>query len=206
FLEAQWAAGLRVGHALGTLDECVRVATADLTVMSALLEARPLVASPEEAAELADAVSAERIWPAREFFNAKREEFRLRHARFGDTADNLEPNIKEGPGGLRDIHTLRWMARRMFGTRDIESLIPLGHLGVDEYSALEREWRVLSRLRYGLHLVAGKREERLRFDYQKLLAARLQHVDEADNLAVEQMMQQFYRSAAILLRIGDRLL
>ncbi|MCA0394566.1 MAG: [protein-PII] uridylyltransferase, partial [Proteobacteria bacterium] len=200
-----WDAGLPVGHAVRTLAECTQAAD-DLTVMTALLEARPLVASPEMAMRLADAVSADKVWPAREFFHAKREELRQRHARFGDTADNLEPNIKEGPGGLRDIHTLRWMARRTFGTRDIESLIPLGHLGVDEYAALEREWRVLSRLRYGLHLVANKREERLRFDYQKMLAARLQHIEDADNAAVEQMMQGFYRSAAIVLRIGDRLL
>ena len=201
-----WDAGLPVGHAVRTLGECTQAAAGDLTVMTALLEARPLVATPDMAAELAAAVSADRVWPAREFFHAKRDELVRRHARFGDTADNLEPNIKEGPGGLRDLHTLRWMARRMFGTRDIESLIPLGHVGVDEYAALEREWRLLSRLRYGLHLVAGKREERLRFDYQKALAARLQHVDDVDNLAVEQMMQGFYRSAAIVLRIGDRLL
>ena len=201
-----WDAGLPVGHAVRTLAECTAAAGDDLTVVTALIEARPLVATPERAATLAEAVGVDKVWPAREFFHAKREELRQRHARFGDTADNLEPNIKEGPGGLRDIHTLRWMARRVFGTRDIESLIPLGHLGVDEYAALEREWRVLSRLRYGLHLVANKREERLRFDYQKMLAARLQHIPDADTDAVEQMMQGFYRSAAILLRIGDRLL
>jgi [protein-PII] uridylyltransferase len=201
-----WDAGLPVGHAVRTLGECTRAAAEDLTVMTSLIEARPLVATPEMAARLEDAISVERVWPAGEFFAAKREELRQRHARFGDTADNLEPNIKEGPGGLRDIQTLRWMARRVFGTRDIESLIPLGHLGLDEYSALEREWRVLARLRYGLHLVARKREERLRFDYQKALAARLQHVEDADNDRVERMMQEFYRSAAIVLRIGERLL
>ncbi len=201
-----WDAGLPVGHAVRTLDQCTQAAADDLTVMTSLIEARPLVATPEMAVRLEQAVAVDRVWPAREFFYAKREELRQRHARFGDTADNLEPNIKEGPGGLRDIHTLRWMARRVFGTRDIESLIPLGHLGLDEYSALEREWAVLSRLRYGLHLVAGKREERLRFDYQKALAARLQHIEDADNAAVERMMQGFYRSAAILLRIGERLL
>src|SRR5690606_34697069 len=201
-----WDAGLPVGHAVRTLAECTQAAADDITVMTSLIEARPLVATPEMAARLEEAVSVERVWPAREFFYAKRQELRERHARFGDAADNLEPNIKEGPGGLRDVHTLRWMARRVFGTRDIESLIPLGHLGLDEYSALEREWRLLSRLRYGLHLVAGKREERLRFDYQKTLAARLQHLEDADNVVVERMMQGFYRSAAILLRIGERLL
>ena len=89
---------------------------------------------------------------------------------------------------------------------DLESLVALGQLGADEHATLERERRALSRLRFGLHLVAGKREERLRFDHQKLLAARLGHVDTADNLAVEQMMQGFYRSAALVLRIGERLL
>ncbi|HRO28151.1 MAG TPA: [protein-PII] uridylyltransferase, partial [Luteimonas sp.] len=201
-----WDAGLPVGHAVRTLAECTQAAADDITVMTAMLEARPLVASPEMAAQLAEAVAVDKVWPAREFFHAKREELRQRHARFGDTADNLEPNIKEGPGGLRDIHTLRWMARRVFGTRDIESLIPLGHVGVDEYAALERDWRLLSTLRYGLHLVAGKREERLRFDHQKTLAARLQHIEDADTAAVERMMQEFYRAAAIVLRVGERLL
>ena len=82
----------------------------------------------------------------------------------------------------------------------------LGHLGPDEAIALERERRVLCRLRYGLHLVAGRREERLRFDYQKLLAARLGYDDDSDSLGVEKMMQGFYRSAAIVRRINDRLL
>ena len=85
---------------------------------------------------------------------AKREELRLRHARFGDTSENLEPNIKDGPGGLRDLHTLGWMALRTFGVRELEPLIGLGHLGPDEAAALARERRALGRLRYGLHPVS----------------------------------------------------
>ncbi|MEO6263983.1 MAG: [protein-PII] uridylyltransferase, partial [Luteimonas sp.] len=108
--------------------------------------------------------------------------------------------------GLRDMQTLRWMALRVLGARALEPLVALGQLGADEFATLERERRALSRLRFGLHLVAGKREERLRFDHQKTLAARLGHVDDADNLAVEQMMQGFYRSAALVLRINERLL
>ena len=95
---------------------------------------------------------------------------------------------------------------RVLGAHDLERLVALGQLGSDEFATLERERRALSRLRFGLHLVAGKREERLRFDHQKTLAARLGHVDNADNLAVEQMMQGFYRSAALVWRINDRLL
>src|SRR5688572_31615707 len=171
-----------------------------------MLELRTLAGDAAAREALAAALSPRHLWPPAAYFEAKREEQRTRHARFGDTADNLEPNLKEGPGGLRDVQTLRWMALRVLGARDLEQLIALGQLGGDEFATLERERRTLSRLRFGLHLVAGKREERLRFDHQKTLAARLGHVDNADNLAVEQMMQGFYRSAALVWRINDRLL
>jgi [protein-PII] uridylyltransferase len=200
-----WDARLPVGHAVRSVAECTQAAE-DVTVMTALLEARPLVADAGRIAALADAISPAKVWPPREFFRAKREEQARRHARFGDTSDNLEPNLKEGPGGLRDLQTLRWMALRIFGVRGLEALVPLGQIGIDENATLEREGRLLVKLRFGLHLVAGRAEERLRFDYQEALAARLGHRGDADNLAVEQMMQQFYRSAALVQRINDRLL
>ena len=205
FFAVLWDAGLPVGHAVRSLAQCTEAA-ADITVLTAMVEARPLVADAATQVALQTAIAPSLVWPPQVFFEAKREELRARHARFGDTADNLEPNLKQGPGGLRDVQTLRWMALRIIGTGNVESLMALGQLGADEHATLERERRALSRLRFGLHLVAGKREERLSFDYQKLLAARLGHVDDADNLAVEQMMQGFYRSAALVLRIGDRLL
>jgi [protein-PII] uridylyltransferase len=206
FFALLWDAGLPVGHAVRSAEECTSAAGEDITVLTALSEARPLVADEHDLRTLLKAIDSATVWPPREYFRAKREEQRVRHARFGDTADNLEPNLKEGPGGLRDIQTLRWMALRVLGARDPQGLIALGQLGADEYATLERERRALARLRYGLHLVANRREERLRFDHQKSLAARLGHVDTADNLAVEQMMQGFYRSAAVVLRINDRLL
>ena len=206
FFALLWDAGLPVGHAVRSLAESTVAARDDITILTSLLEARPLAATEGDAARLAAAASPDLTWPPRDYFFAKREEQRQRHARFGDTSDNLEPNLKEGPGGLRDLQTLRWMALRVSGTHDLESLVALGQLGADEYATLNRERRALARLRYGLHLVARKREERLRFDHQKSLAARLGHADDADNLAVEQMMQGFYRSAALVLRVGDRLL
>ncbi|QWF18778.1 [protein-PII] uridylyltransferase [Lysobacter capsici] len=205
FFASLWDAGLPVGHAVRSAAQCTEAAS-DLTVLTAMLEARPIVADAVAQMALQVAVSPSQVWPARDFFIAKRDELRQRHARYGDTADNLEPNLKEGPGGMRDVQTLHWMALRIIGTSDLESLVSIGQLGQDELTSLERERRALSRLRFGLHLVARKREERLRFDYQKLLAERLGHVDNADNLAVEQMMQGFYRSAALVLRIGERLL
>jgi [protein-PII] uridylyltransferase len=201
-----WDAGLPVGHAVRSAWQCTEAARADITVLTALSEARPLHADDVAVAQLAAAIDPALAWPARDYFIAKREEQRQRHARFDDTSDNLEPNLKEGPGGLRDVQTLRWMALRMLGARGLEPLVALGQLGADEHATVERERRALSRLRFGLHLVAGKREERLRFDHQKTLAARLGHVDAPGSLAVEQMMQGFYRSAALVLRINERLL
>ena len=98
------------------------------------------------------------------------------------------------------------MALRSFGVRELEPLTGLGHVGADEAAALARERRALGRLRYGLHLVARRAEERLRFDYQRSLAERLGFVDDAETLGVEKMMQCFYRSAAIVRRVSERLL
>jgi [protein-PII] uridylyltransferase len=206
FIASLWDAGLPAGHAVRSTEQCTQAAKADITVLTALLEARPLIAGGDAIAQLVASIAPEATWPPHEYFLAKREEQRLRHARFDDTSDNLEPNLKEGPGGMRDVQTLRWMALRVFAARGLEPLLALGQLGTDEFDTLQRERRALSRLRFGLHLVAGKREERLRFDHQKTLAARLGHDDTADALAVEQMMQAFYRSAALVLRINERLL
>src|SRR5690606_24667117 len=158
-----WDAGLPASHSVRSPAQCT-AAAADITVVTALIEARPIAADGAAVAALARAIAPDRAWPARDFFRAKVEEQAQRHARFGDTSDNLEPNLKEGPGGLRDLQTLGWMARRAFGTHELEPLVALGHVGADEAAALERERHALSRLRYGLHLVAGRAEERLRFD------------------------------------------
>jgi [protein-PII] uridylyltransferase len=205
FLAVLWDAGLQASQAVRSVAQCIEAAD-DQTVLTALMESRALVAAADATEALRAAISPGRIWSARDYFNAKREEQARRHARYGDTSDNLEPNLKDGPGGLRDIQTLRWMAQRMLGSGNLESMLAFGQIGAVEFDTLERERKALSRLRFGLHLVAGRREERLRFDYQKLLAARLGHTDDADNLAVEQMMQGFYRSAGRVLRINDRLL
>lgn len=200
-----WDAGLPASHAVRSAAQCTQAA-ADQTVLTALIEARPVCAEPFAQQALARAVSPTLIWPAREYFLTKREELLRRHQRFGDTADNLEPDIKDGPGGLRDLNTLGWMALRAFGVGNIDALVGLGHLGLDEAAALKRERLVLARLRFGLHLVAQRAEERLRFDHQKALAARMGFVDDAESLGVEKMMQGFYRSAAVIRRISDRLL
>ena len=121
FFALLWDAGLPTGHAVRSHDECTqrrarRHHRADRAVRSAPA-GRP---TNTTCARCCDAIDTRHVWPPREYFRAKREEQRARHARFGDTADNLEPNLKEGPGGLRDIQTLRWMALRVLGARDAQ--------------------------------------------------------------------------------------
>ena len=202
-----WDIGLAPGLAVRSVAQCVEVARADATVATAILEARPLVGDSAALTRLLVAMRGPGIWPPAEYLASKRAEWRQRHARYNDTAYNLEPNLRDGPGGLRDIQTLGWLAKRIFGVQGVGDLVVLGALGPDEFNVLDTHRRSLSRLRYGLHLVAGRREERLLFDYQKPLAARLGLRDEHhDNLAVEQLMQGFFRSAALVQRLGDRLL
>ncbi|MGE8225852.1 MAG: nucleotidyltransferase domain-containing protein, partial [Stenotrophomonas sp.] len=120
-----WDAGLPASHAVRSATQCVQAA-ADQTVLTALIEARPLVADATAQHGLARAIAPSLVWPPREYFLAKREELLARHQRFGDTADNLEPDIKDGPGGLRDLNTLGWMALRAFGVSNIDALVGLG--------------------------------------------------------------------------------
>ncbi|HMB57265.1 MAG TPA: [protein-PII] uridylyltransferase [Arenimonas sp.] len=206
FIALLWDAGLAASHALRSLRECVDAAKNDIATLTSMMELRTLAGSDAARSELAAALAPKKLWPPKKYFEAKREEQRARHARYNDTADNLEPNLKEGPGSLRDLHTVTWMGMRLYGVPGLRALVPLGLLGEDECATLEREWRVLAKLRFGLHLVAPRREERLVFDHQKTLAALMGLSDAEDNLAVEQMMQGFFRAAATMLRINDRLL
>ena len=207
FFSLLWDAGLATSHAVRSLDQCAEAAATDITVLTALMESRLLLGQPETLPALAATLAPTALWPPAEYFRAKRTEQLQRHARFNDTAYNLEPNLKEGPGGLRDLQTVTWMGMRLYGVPGLRALVPLGLLGEDECASLEREWQVLARLRFGLHLLAGRRQERLGFDHQKPLAALLGLRDERrDNLAVEQMMQRFFRAAATVIRINDRLL
>ena len=206
FYALLWDCGLASSHAVRSIDECQQAAKEDITVLTALMELR-MLAGQDVMADLNKQLSTKQIWSAKGYFAAKREEQRTRHARFNDTADNLEPNLKEGPGSLRDFHTLSWMAKRLYAVNSLQDLVPIGVLGENEFQALEREWRVLARLRFGLHLISKRKEERLVFDHQKTLAALMGLQDvSTDNLAVEQMMQGFFRSAALMRRINDRLL
>ena len=206
FFSLLWDAGLKLSQAVRSIEQCIQESRSDPSTYTALLETRWLCGNADILSALESAIRAPDVVDAREYFEAKRLEQRNRHAKFHNTADNLEPNLKEGPGGLRDFHTLNWLAKKLYGVPSLAGLVPIGLLGDAEWQALQRNWRIVARLRFGLHLLVKRPEERLLFDHQMRLAECLGLQDTEANLAVEQLMQDFFRSAAILLRINDRLL
>ena len=194
FIRFCWDVGLQVGHSARTLEECVAIAQKDLSVITNLMETRLVVGDPEPFEVLHRKLRANTVWPAAVYFKSKLEEKQLRHLHFSDTAYNLEPNIKESPGGLRDLHMISWVANRYFGTGDFAELVEHEFLTKPEYRALIKARNFLWRLRNGLHILAGRCEDRLLFDYQKELASQLGYRQTRDHLAVEMMMKRYFRT------------
>ncbi|MEP7096730.1 MAG: [protein-PII] uridylyltransferase [Dokdonella sp.] len=206
FFGCLWDLGVKPGHAVRQLTECRELASADVSVFTTLLDARTLAGDASLAGDLAQLSVDPAIWPPAAFLAAKRAEQAARHARFGDTAYNLEPNVKEGPGGLRALEQMRWLGRRIAAASDFEAMVERGLLDPTERAALEQSEATLWRYRYALHLAAGRPEERLLFDYQRQLATQFGYEDEHEsNLAVEQFMQAYYRAATITERLGTQL-
>ena len=198
-----WDIGLKVGHAVRDPAQCRALAAQDASVFTSLLDAHRLAGDPAFDAHLKAIVDDPALWPPREYLAARLVERNARHARFDDTAYNLEPNLKDGPGGLRTLDSLRWIGRRLAQAHDLPDMVADGLLDPAELAALEQSEATLRRYRYALHLEAGRAEERLLFDYQRALAARLGFEDEHEkNLGVEQFMQGYYRAASQVERLG----
>jgi [protein-PII] uridylyltransferase len=196
-----WDFGLKPGHAVRTVEQCRELARSDASVYTSLLDGRRLAGSERFDLAWAALLGDASLWPPAEYLAAKRAEQEQRHARYNDTAYNLEPNLKEGPGGLRSLHVIAWLARRLFGLADWRALPQQELLFGNEVAAVDAARAVLWRTRFALHLLAGRPEDRLLFDYQRELARRLGYEDEhAQNLGVEQFMQDYFRAAITLER------
>ncbi|MCC7515908.1 MAG: [protein-PII] uridylyltransferase [Pseudomonadales bacterium] len=206
FITFLWDLNLAIGHSVRTVEECLQSAAEDITVATNLLESRTLAGHPHLRRELRAAMDTRQIWPSREFFYAKWQEQRERHEKHNNTEYNLEPNIKNAPGGLRDIQTIFWVAKRHFNVERIVDLVRNGFLTENEYNILRNGEELLWRVRYGLHLLAGRHEERLSFDYQRALAVDFGYRDSEKSLAVEQFMKRYYRAASALRELNDVLL
>jgi len=206
FLLLLWDIGLEIGHSVRTLEQCVEEAEKDVTVATNLLECRQLCGPESLFEQLTRFTDAEHIWPSAEFFRAKMEEQRVRHLRFGDSGYSLEPNIKENPGGLRDLQTIGWVVKRHFGAPELRDLVTHGFLTEFEFNSLIRHRDFLWRIRFALHLLAGRREDRLLFDHQRQIAQMFGYRDSEYRLAVEIFMKDYYRAVMELNRLNEVLL
>ena len=206
FVQLLWDAGFYLGHSVRTLKECRERAEEDVIIATTVMESRLLAGSKPLLDAMLEATSTRYMWSGKEFFAAKFEEQQQRHARYHETAYNLEPNIKEGPGGLRDIQMISWVAKRHYGASTLHGLVENGVISESEHRDLVGGQRFLWRVRFALHLLAGRSEDRLLFDYQRQIAERLGFEDRENSLAVEQFMQLYYRTVMRLERLNESLL
>ncbi len=206
FLRFLWDMGIEVGHSLRSLKDCVSESKKDITVATNLMEARLLQGDPKLFTAMQAKTGPAELWPGRKFFAAKYAEQAQRHHHFDDTAYNLEPNIKEGPGGLRDIQMIAWVAQRQFGSARLHDLVTRDFLTEKEFRALERGRKFLAHLRCGLHYLAERREDRLLFDHQRALAAQAGFRDKRGIRAVELYMKRYYRTVKELALLNEILL
>jgi len=209
FLTLLWDIKLEIGHSVRTLDECIEEAKKDITVATNIMEARLLTGSEALFTRMIQETGPDNLWDSKSFFQAKLEEQVQRNGKFNDTAYNLEPNIKESSGGLRDIQMIGWVAKRHFNAHSLHDLVKENFLLEDEYKTLIEGQHLLWRIRCSLHYLAGRREDRLLFDYQRDLAHEFGFEDSehnTNNEAIEQFMQQYYRTVIELERLNEMLL
>ncbi len=201
-----WDTGLEIGHAVRNLDECIREATTDLTTITNLTESRLVAGNSALFEAMQEATSPDHMWDSRTFFEAKWEEQQQRHRKYHGTAYELEPNVKESPGGLRDIQMIGWVAKRHFRARGLPDLVDHEFLTEHEFHSLMEGQHFLWRVRFAMHLLTGRHEDRLLFDHQLSLARHFGFEDQGANLAVEQFMQLYYRQIKRLGRLNEMLL
>ena len=196
-----WDMGLKVGHATRSVNECIRQAKADMTIRTALLESRYLFGDAELYAELTVRFEKEVVQStAAEFVTAKLAEREERHRRAGQSRYLVEPNVKDGKGGLRDLHTLFWIAKYVYRVREPEELIERGVFDHGEYNMFRRCEDFLWLVRCNMHFLCGRAEERLSFDIQRDIAVRLGYTEHPGLKDVERFMKHYFLTAK---HVGD---
>ena len=196
-----WDMGLKVGQATRSMDECVRLAKSDHTIRTAVLESRFVCGRMDLFDRMKD-----RFWrdvvtgTGRDFVEAKLDERRKRHAGAGESRYLVEPNVKDGKGGLRDLHTLYWIAKYLYRVENVSELVDAGFLTEDEFKAFAEAEEFLWLVRCHLHFLAGRAEERLTFDVQIELSRRLGFEDNGRERGVERFMQRYFLTAKT---VGD---
>ena len=197
-----WDIGLEIGHSVRTVEGCVEAAAGDITIRTTLLEARFLVGSRALFQELQKSM----VFDPVAFFKAKKLEQEQRHAKHQDSPYSLEPNLKEAPGGLRDLQVIQWITRASGMGRKWTDLVAHKLIERAEATQLSKLERHLHDLRIRLHYLAGRREDRIVFDLQTALAAQLGFKDTPARRASEEMMQRYYQTAKVVTQLNTILL
>jgi [protein-PII] uridylyltransferase len=196
-LYALWDLGFKVGHASRTIDECIKLSREDFTIRTSILEARRLAGDEQLADELKRRFRQEVVkGTAAEFVAAKLKERDERHARAGASRYMVEPNVKEGKGALRDLHTLFWIAQYLHPAEAKDGVVQLDMFDRREVSAFVRAFDFLWEVRCHLHFATGRAEERLSFDLQPEIARRMGYGDRGDAPAVERFMRRYFLIAS----------
>ena len=208
FISSLWDVGnFKPGISVRSIRQCVEEATNDLTVATTLIEAR-LIIGYEHLARWPRRIVSQ-TWTDKTFYDAKMEEQHRRYAQHNNTESNLEPDIKNAPGGIRDINQIGWIAKRHFRVNRIYDLVHLGFISEFELGVLEEAESFLWEIRHHLHRLTKRDENRLLFDYQRDIAAMFGYVREEDkspNYPIEQFMKRYYRTAQQVSTLNEMLL
>ena len=200
FVGQCWDLGLEIGHSTRTIEQCIVESARDLTVQTSLMERRWLAGNRRLFTALAKHLALQ--MRPKDFFQGKMLELRQRHAKFDDTPYSLEPNTKESPGGLRDLHVIRWTARAAGYGENWRELTRNGMLTVNEQRAALRNERIIKRIRVALHLCARRRDDRLGFDLQTQTAAKLGINKASNRHASEELMQRYFLAAKAVTQVS----
>lgn len=196
FIQVLWDCGLKVGQLISRVDDCLQLASEDVSVISNLLDHRFLLGDHDLYQQLLDGLAEPTLWPSNKFFQAKWKEQLIRYDKYRDTTYSLEPNVKNSPGGLRDLQMIIWVAQRHYGGRTLAELLHQKFLTQSEYQVLLDCRRLLLTVRFALHCFAHKTEDRILFNYQQDLAA----------LLGDTIMTEYFKAIKVLREFNDMLL
>jgi len=207
FLAYLWDIGIEVSHSTRTIKECITEGSRDISIATTLLESRYISGSKKMFENLIKTIDESKsFWSNKDFYQEKVDEQIKRHLQFNNTAYNLEPDIKNGPGSLRDLHTIFWLCKKFLGIDQIEELLNHNILTEKQLQQLINSRNFLSLIRYSLHSETKRAENRLLFEYQKKLAKQLNYEDQDHLIGVEIFMQDYYKSASTISRMNEIIL